>query len=166
MNLILRLSEIIPLSEVNPDSYLSTKSYLRREIKYPKQALQSGVSGTVVVQFQVDSLGNVVNIQVVKSVYPDLDKEVVRAVKHSDKWSPERMPYRKGPSLEMMALASFVIKNDSAGVSLRFWRPNIDREIQERFWRKCDEETEGDWQRNQEEMRRKALHDSVECALM
>ena len=55
---------------------------------YPEIASENGVSGRVLVQFTVDSKGNVVNAKVLRSVDPALDKEALRVVMSSPKWKP------------------------------------------------------------------------------
>ena len=40
------------------------------------------------VQFVVETDGNISNIEVVRSLYKDFDKEVVRVIKNMPKWIP------------------------------------------------------------------------------
>ena len=46
------------------------------------------IEGTVLISFTINKSGDVVNVKVVKSVYPELDKEAVRVVSMSPKWTP------------------------------------------------------------------------------
>jgi len=62
--------------------------YIHKNLKYPLIAKQNGVSGRVFVQFDIDRQGNVTNVAVVRGVDPSLDKEAVRVVMSSPKWSP------------------------------------------------------------------------------
>lgn len=62
--------------------------YLSDNIKYPKKARKAGVVGTVVVSFVVDKKGKVKNINIVKSIHPDLDKAAVKVVKNMPLWTP------------------------------------------------------------------------------
>ena len=62
--------------------------YIQQNLKYPAIAQENGVSGRVFVQFDVDPTGSITNVVVVRGVDPSLDKEAVRVVKSSPKWSP------------------------------------------------------------------------------
>ncbi len=62
--------------------------YIQRNLKYPVIAQENGVSGRVFVQFDVNGKGSIENVIVVRGVDPSLDKEAVRVVKSSPKWTP------------------------------------------------------------------------------
>lgn len=65
--------------------------FLSRTIHYPKDAYRKNIQGRVLVQFEVDTDGSVSNMEVVKSVYPSLDKEAVAVLQSSlkkHKWIP------------------------------------------------------------------------------
>ena len=54
----------------------------------PKEAEEYSIRGRVVLQFTVDLDGSVSNVKVVRSAHPCLDKEAVRVVSQSPKWTP------------------------------------------------------------------------------
>ncbi|MCB2194357.1 MAG: energy transducer TonB [Bacteroidetes bacterium] len=62
--------------------------YIQQNLKYPVIAQENGVSGRVFVQFDVNAKGEVTNVVVVRGVDPSLDKEAVRVVKSSPRWTP------------------------------------------------------------------------------
>jgi periplasmic protein TonB len=66
----------------------SFRNYIQSNLKYPAIAAENGISGTVFVQFAVNSNGNLVDAVVVRGVDPALDKEALRVVKSSPKWEP------------------------------------------------------------------------------
>lgn len=68
----------------------SFRNYIQSNLKYPAIAAENGISGTVFVQFAVNSKGEVVDATVVRGVDPALDKEALRVVKSSPKWTPGR----------------------------------------------------------------------------
>ena len=75
-------------------------SWLSQNIKYPVIAAENGVKGRVIVQFVVEIDGSITDVQVVKSVYPSLDKEAARVIKSMPHWiagrqngSPVRVRY-------------------------------------------------------------------------
>lgn len=62
--------------------------YIQKNLRYPVIAQENGISGRVFVQFDVDATGAIKNVMVVRGVDPSLDKEAVRVVKSSPKWTP------------------------------------------------------------------------------
>jgi protein TonB len=62
--------------------------FLSNSVKYPVIAQENGIQGRVICQFVVNRDGTIVDIEVVRSVDPSLDKEAVRVIKSMPKWSP------------------------------------------------------------------------------
>jgi len=62
--------------------------YCQQNIKYPDIAMDNDIAGVVIVQFVVNKNGEVVQVEVVRSVDPALDKEALRVVNSSPKWTP------------------------------------------------------------------------------
>ena len=54
---------------------------LYSKIKYPKIAQDIGIEGRVLVRFIIDKQGNVTEPEIVRSVHPKLDEEVLRVIK-------------------------------------------------------------------------------------
>ncbi|HON54431.1 MAG TPA: energy transducer TonB [Bacteroidales bacterium] len=57
---------------------------------YPEVAKENGIQGRVTLQFVVDTDGSVRDVKVIRGVDPALDKEAVRVVSSSPKWTPGR----------------------------------------------------------------------------
>jgi protein TonB len=64
------------------------RKYIAQNLQYPEIAAENGVSGRVIVQFAVDKTGKVVDAVVVRNVDPALDKEAIRVVMSSPRWTP------------------------------------------------------------------------------
>lgn len=64
------------------------RKYIAQNLRYPEIAAENGISGRVIVQFAVNKTGQVVDAVVVRSVDPALDKEAIRVVMSSPKWTP------------------------------------------------------------------------------
>ena len=64
------------------------RKYIGQNLRYPEIAAENGISGRVIVQFAVNKVGQVVDAIVVRSVDPALDKEAIRVVMASPKWTP------------------------------------------------------------------------------
>ena len=63
-------------------------AYMRQSLKYPREAQEDGIRGTVMVSFVIEKDGSVSNVKVTRSVHELLDKEAVRMVKGMPKWKP------------------------------------------------------------------------------
>ncbi len=63
-------------------------NYLNKNIRYPVIAQENGLQGRVICQFVVNSDGSIVDVTVVRSVDPSLDKEAVRVIQAMPKWKP------------------------------------------------------------------------------
>ena len=64
------------------------RTYIQQNLSYPVIAQENGISGRVYVQFDIGPDGNVINAVVVRGVDPSLDKEALRVVRSSPKWTP------------------------------------------------------------------------------
>ena len=62
--------------------------YLSDNVKYPVIAQENGVQGRVICQFVVNRDGSIVDVEVVRSVDPSLDKEAIRVIKSMPNWTP------------------------------------------------------------------------------
>lgn len=62
--------------------------WLAKNINYPKVDQKNKISGRVVVQFIVDTLGNVRDVTIVKSVSPTIDVETIRVINSMPQWKP------------------------------------------------------------------------------
>ena len=64
--------------------------WVSENFKYPDEARQSKVQGRVTVQFTVTETGEVTDVKVLRGVNEILDKEAIRIVSQSPKWTPGR----------------------------------------------------------------------------
>ena len=64
------------------------QKWVSQHLEYPEIAKENGVSGRVTLQFTVMPDGSVANVRVLRGVDPSLDKEAVRVVSSSPKWTP------------------------------------------------------------------------------
>ena len=80
-----------------PGGIPALMDFLNENIKYPEQAEREGIEGRVVAGFIVERDGSVSNIEILKSVHPLLDAEVVRVMSLMPNWIPGKqhgMPIR------------------------------------------------------------------------
>lgn len=57
-------------------------------MKFPREALESGVEGRVLASFVVEADGSVGSVRIIRSPHPVLSREVVRALAESPRWTP------------------------------------------------------------------------------
>ena len=63
-------------------------NWVYNNIEYPEIAKENGIQGRVTVQFTIDKDGSVKDVKVLRGVDSSLDKEAVRVIQKSPKWSP------------------------------------------------------------------------------
>jgi len=91
--------EPIPQNEItspaHPEGTLENynKSILS-SLAYPEDAAQNAVVGSVVIEFQVDSLGNLSDFQVINSLGFGCDEEAIRVIQKGPAWVPAKMDKR------------------------------------------------------------------------
>jgi len=68
--------------------------WVNSKLVYPEIAKENGVQGRVTLQFTVNTDGSVSNVIVLRGVDSSLDKEAVRIVSSSPKWTPGRQRER------------------------------------------------------------------------
>ena len=65
------------------------RQYLKDNIIYPEKAKLSKKEGTEVVQFTVTEEGNVADFKIINSICPEIDYEIIRALKNTTgMWFP------------------------------------------------------------------------------
>ncbi len=64
------------------------RKFIAEKLKYPESAAKNGIDGRVIVQFMVNTEGQVANAVVVRGADAALDKEALRVVNSSPKWTP------------------------------------------------------------------------------
>ena len=72
--------------------------FIASNVKYPLNAAEKNIAGTVLVKFTVDSVGAVKNVTIAKHVYYDFDQEALRVVSMLPDWNPAT---RDGRPIEM-----------------------------------------------------------------
>jgi len=77
------------LTKLQGDGFGYLKDYLMSNIQYPEHSLMWMEEGTEVVRFVVTPTGEVTDFDVINSVCPEIDKEVIRVLKTtSGMWMP------------------------------------------------------------------------------
>ena len=64
------------------------RRWVMETVKFPREALESGVEGRVLASFVVEADGSVGSVRIIRSPHPVLSREVVRALAESPRWTP------------------------------------------------------------------------------
>lgn len=64
--------------------------WVMENIKYPENARRNNIQGRVMVGFIIEKDGTLSNIEVLSDTDEDLNREAVRVIKSSPKWTPAR----------------------------------------------------------------------------
>lgn len=71
-----------------PGGAAAMKQFLNDNISYPDIAIEMGDQGRVFVQFVVDKDGTIKDVQIIRGVSKEIDKEAKRVVRSMPKWEP------------------------------------------------------------------------------
>ncbi len=75
----------------NPEGGMSGwNQYLAMNLRYPLEARQRGVEGTVILVFEIHTDGSIHNVEVLRGIGGGADEEAVRVVSNAPKWEPGR----------------------------------------------------------------------------
>jgi periplasmic protein TonB len=61
--------------------------FIQRNLKYPAAPRRLGIEGTVFVSFIVNGDGSVSDVEVIRGIHPDCDKEAIRVVSKLPGWT-------------------------------------------------------------------------------
>ncbi len=99
------------LNSTDPRQFLTKWVY--PYLKYPQEAVEEGIQGTVMVGFIIDKDGKMTNVEIVKGVHPLLDEQALKVVSASPKWRPGRRSGQK-VSTSMTIPVEFRLEKKSA----------------------------------------------------
>ncbi len=77
------------------DPAVEFRKYISENLRYPKEAVDRKASGRVIVQFDVNSKGKVMDAKVVSGADPALDAEALRVINSSPTWQPGKQHGKK-----------------------------------------------------------------------
>jgi protein TonB len=66
------------------------RTWVLQNINYTPEAIEANVSGKIIVEFCVNSRGQVVDVKILRNLYPDLDNEALRVISGSPLWNPAK----------------------------------------------------------------------------
>lgn len=95
------------------------KDWVYHYVKYPESAIASRTEGTEVAEFVVDKNGKVKNIKITTSLSDDIDKEVLKVIKASPKWTPAQLNGRNVPVRISIAIEFKLYQGSKVGFNDR-----------------------------------------------
>ena len=78
----------IPVMPQFPGGEIAMYEYIKKNVIYPKLAMDSNITGKVFVNFVIDKEGNVTDAKILRGIGGGCDEEVVRLVESMPKWTP------------------------------------------------------------------------------
>ena len=81
-----------------PGGDVACMKWLTNNINYPKEAMEKGIEGRVIVKFVVTKNGKITNAEVVRPVDPLLETEALRAIRSMPDWIPGK---RNGQNVDL-----------------------------------------------------------------
>ncbi len=109
-SIVVRLQENVPAGESNITTFMQKRmtttngpdtrslaqpvsgertynKYLRQNLRYPTQASDAGIRGSVILEFDISSDGLPLNFRIVKSLGFGCDEEAIRLIREGPKWN-------------------------------------------------------------------------------
>lgn len=92
--------------------YASVDDFLSKNIEYPSELKNPGIEGTELIQFVVTADGNLTDFNVINSLSPKLDEQIIQTLKiTSGKWNPA-MVDGKPVSMEKEVSITFFLRSE------------------------------------------------------
>ncbi|MDP2422961.1 MAG: energy transducer TonB [Bacteroidales bacterium] len=85
---------VVEVSPSFPGGEADRIRFLQENIRYPQMARESGIQGTVYVQFVVERDGSVTDVKVLRGIGGGCDEEAIRVIKAMPKWNPGKQRNR------------------------------------------------------------------------
>ncbi|MGY6560934.1 MAG: TonB family protein [Luteibaculaceae bacterium] len=92
-----KTTEIFSYSEVQPEfpgGASALNRFISENIVYPALAREANIQGLVIVQFVVEPDGSITNVEVIRGLITDLDKEAKRVTELMPNWKPGKQDGR------------------------------------------------------------------------
>lgn len=71
--------------------------YIRKELIYPKQAIENAIEGKVIVSFVVLADGSITQVKILRGIGFGTEEEAIRVVSNMPKWIPGKLEGKNHP---------------------------------------------------------------------
>lgn len=82
-----------------PGGDMAMLTYINKSVVYPREAIEKGIQGRVVVCFVVNEDGSISKTRIVRGIDPSLDREAERVVNAMPQWNPGK---KRGEEVAVM----------------------------------------------------------------
>jgi len=93
------LSTVVQVFPEFPGGQDSMINFIYQNIKYPPIARENGISGLVVIEFIIDTLGNIKDASILKDIGAGCGEEALRVINTMPRWTPA---YLNGQVVEIV----------------------------------------------------------------
>lgn len=103
---------IVSVPEVQPEfpgGYAAMMKFIGANTKYPSVARRLEIEGTAFISFVVDSDGTIDDVQVMRGLFDDCDKEAMRVISKMPLWKPGK---QNGKAVKVRFVLPFKFKLD------------------------------------------------------
>ncbi len=110
---VIVVPEVLDLAEVMPEyegGLEAMMKFIQKKIRYPRAPRAIGIEGTVYVRFVVNGDGSISDVQVLRGVHPDYDREAVRVISMLPAWKGGSH-HGRPVSVRMVLPLKFDLKN-------------------------------------------------------
>ncbi|MGM0625697.1 MAG: energy transducer TonB [Bacteroidota bacterium] len=87
-----------------PDGHAAMMNFINSNISYPRNCVEQNISGTVFVRFIVNKKGEVVDVEIYRSIHPDLDKAALEVVNKMPEWIPGKQNGNRIPVYQILPI--------------------------------------------------------------
>lgn len=84
---VYRVVEVMPSYPGDMEAFYK---FLAQQMHYPKEALENGIEGRVVVSFVVEEDGRLIHFEAISSPSPLLSNEAIRVMRQMPRWNPAK----------------------------------------------------------------------------
>ena len=71
-----------------PGGEKAMMEFIATNLKYPQQAVKENIQGAVLAEFVIDAEGKATAPQIIRSLSPECDREVIRVINLMPPWTP------------------------------------------------------------------------------
>lgn len=106
-------NKVLTIVQQQPKFQGDINKWLADNIKYPADAIQKNIEGTVFVSFVIEKDGSVSTVKILRGVNKLLDDEATRVVSIMPKWTPGEQDGKK-VRVQYNIPIRFVLKDEKA----------------------------------------------------
>jgi periplasmic protein TonB len=82
------IAEVMPSFQCSADSESAIFGFLSQNVRYPKRARDTGIEGTVYIEFTINKRGKMADLKVLRGVDGGCTEEALRVINAMEDWCP------------------------------------------------------------------------------